>query len=98
MIGFIRILLIVYALAINVYAFTLLYTQKKHFIESGEKKISDGKILLAALLGGAIGVYIGTFALSYRKESLFYMVLIPLVIAFYIYFVFMGFYSNFLGL
>lgn len=95
MIGFFTILIIVYALAINIYAFTLLYTQKKHFIESGEKKVSDGKVFLAALLGGALGVYVGTFALSYRKDSLFYMVLIPLVIAFDIYIIFMSFNFNF---
>lgn len=95
MIGFIEILLIVYALSINVYAFMLLHAQKKNFIETGEKKISDGKVFLAILLGGAIGVYLGTFALSYRKDSILYMVLTPLIIALEVYFVILSITSNF---
>ena len=79
---------IVYILAVNFYAFRLLKEQKDGF-EAGEYKYKgDGKIILAALLGGAVSVYIAMFALRFRLTSFLLMVAMPLlaVLNFYCFF------------
>ena len=87
----IKVLLVVYAVAINLYAFMLLYLQKK---SSEEKNIKDGKILLAGVLGGALGAYLSTFFLRYRRDSLFIMALMPVIATLNIYLFLSGFYMR----
>ncbi len=67
---------ITYVAAINLYAITMLRRQKNR---DGEKHTGDGKILLAAVLGGAAGVYVAMFVMRYRLENLGFMVLMPVL-------------------
>ena len=76
MIVLIRILIAVYLIAINFYAFMLVRAQKIQRIEDGESKVKDGKLFLTGAIGGALGIFISTFILSYRKDSLLLMVVI----------------------
>ncbi len=85
MIIFVRILIAVYILAINVYSFMLVYNQKKQSEEKGEIKIKDGKLYISAILGGGAGIYLALFILQYRTHSLFLMISIPLIIAFNVF-------------
>ena len=78
MLTFIKILVAVYIVAINVYSFLLMYIQKKQSQED-TATVKDSRITIAALLGGALGVYISTFILRYRRESMFLMVVMPLI-------------------
>lgn len=95
MLTLIRILVITYMLAINIYAFLLLYFQKKQVEEDRDTKIKDGKLLIAGMLGGAIGIYTAMFILSYRLQSLFLMVAMPLMIVLTVYLLIVGFTGNF---
>lgn len=95
MLNLIRILVITYVLAINVYAFLLLYFQKKQMEETSDTKIKDGKLFIAGMLGGAIGIYTAMFVLSYRLQSLFLMVAMPLLIVLNVYLLIVGFTGNF---
>ena len=70
-----RILAITYLLAINVYSFLLIVFQKKQTEQNSTTKIKDGKLIISGMLGGALGVYLAMFILSYRLNSLFLMVL-----------------------
>lgn len=90
-----RVLVITYLLAINLYAFLLLYFQKKQTEETKRSTISDGKLIIAGMLGGAIGVYVAMFILSYRLQSLFLMVVMPVLIVLTIYLIIVGFQGNF---
>ena len=95
MLNLIRILVITYVIAINVYAYLLLYFQKKQMEETNDTKIKDGKLLIAGMLGGAIGIYTAMFVLSYRLQSLFLMVAMPLLIVLNVYLLIVGFAGNF---
>ena len=80
---FIYVVLIVYLLAINFYGILMLRYQKKAREEGDEENItiSDSKLLLTGLLGGATGIFIFMFIFKYRLKSLFMMVLMPVMIA-----------------
>lgn len=65
----------------------MLHFQKKARNNGDEENItiSDTKLFLAGLLGGATGIFIFMFLLKYRLKSLFMMVFMPVLIALNIY-------------
>lgn len=80
----------VYIFAVNFYAFRFLKTQKEGYETDGEIK-GDGKLLLAALLGGAIAVYASMFIMHYRLGNLFFMIFMPLIAVLNVYCFVLGF-------
>ena len=90
------ILVIVYIIAVNFYAVMLMRAQK---IEEGDEDKSahrgDGKIILTALMGGALGVYCSMFAMKYRLKNLLFMVLMPVIAVLNVYFFYIAFKSGF---
>lgn len=91
----IKILVIVYYVAINVYSFMLLKSQKKNEDEGNCSRIRDGNIFVTALLGGALGFYVGAFVLKFRTRSLFLMVFMPVLIVVNVFFIVVGFLNDF---
>ena len=81
------IVIIVYIFAVNLYGILMLRFQKKaKEDETGETPgVSDAKLLLAALLGGATGIFVFMFIFKYRLRSLFLMLFLPVIIAVNIY-------------
>lgn len=81
----------VYFFAINIYGIVILKMQKTAREEERtfDDTISDGKILLTALLGGALGVFVAMFAMKYRLKSLILMVLLPVIVAINVYIIVM---------
>ena len=88
-------IIITYIVAINVYSFILIHTQKKQTLENVETTVKDGKLFIVGLLGGAVGIYVGTFIFKYRLNSMFLMVVMPLLIVVNAYFLIAGFLGNF---
>ena len=85
---FFYVILIAYLLAINSYGILMLHFQKKAFKECNEEKqVSDSKLFLAGLLGGATGIFVFMFIFKYRLKSLFLMVIMPVLIALNVYIV-----------
>lgn len=80
----------VYILAVNLYAYRLVKTQFDDY-EDGKKTGGDGKLILAALLGGAAAVYCSMFALKFRLSNFALMILMPLFIVLNFYCFFLGF-------
>ena len=81
------IVIIVYILAINGYGILMLHFQKKARQDGDDESIaiSDGKLLLTGILGGATGIFVFMFIFKYRMKSLFMMVLMPVFIAINVY-------------
>ncbi|MBR2903662.1 MAG: hypothetical protein IKC37_03350 [Clostridia bacterium] len=71
------VLLIVYVLAVNFYAFLMMKGLKEQKAE--EQKLSDGKLALTAALGGAITIYVCMFVFKYRLNNLFLMIVVPVL-------------------
>lgn len=90
------IIFIVYILAVNFYAVILLRTQRD---ESGgnETKMNsgDGKLILTAILGGAIAIYVSMFIMRYRLKNLLLMILMPVLAVLNVYFFILAFRSGF---
>ena len=95
MLVLIQILVAVYFLAINVYSFLLLRAQKYAECDGESNKVRDGSIIIAALLGGATGVYVAMFVFKYRLRSLLLMVFMPVLIVLNVYLIIVGFAHNF---
>lgn len=91
---FVRILCIVYVVAVNVYSFLLLRNQKKS-AEEGEKRINDVRLYVTAILGGGLGIYVGMFCMKYRLNNFFLMVLMPIFICATAFLVVFGFINDF---
>lgn len=88
---FLYILFAVYICAINFYAFRLLKTQRENW-ENGEPvRKGDGKLILAAIMGGAIAVYVSMFVMRFRMGNLLLMILMPLLAVLNVYCFFLGF-------
>ena len=87
-----RVLLIVYILAVNAYGFILVKFQKDGY-DSGEceNAVHDGKLFITALLGGALGIFVAIFVFKYRMKSMFFMVLMPVIAVLNGYLVFLAF-------
>ena len=91
------VLLTVYILAVNFYAFRLVKVQRDEF-EAGGDRPSDGKLILAALLGGATAVYVSMFAMRFRLSNLLLMIAMPVLAVLNIYCFYLGFRSVWLFL
>ena len=91
------IVLIVYLFAVNLYGVLMLHFQKKARKEGDEENItvSDFKLVLAGVLGGATGIFTFMFIFKYRLKSIFMMLIMPVLIAVNVYLVIMLFTQNF---
>ena len=89
------VLFSVYILAINFYSFLLIKSQRDSFNEAEQRKIGDGKLLLAAFLGGALTMYISMFIFKYRLNSLFLMIALPVLSVLNIYLFILAYRSGF---
>ncbi len=74
------ILFTVYILAVNFYAVLLVKTQRDESCGDETKmNAGDGKLLLAAILGGAIAIYVTMFILKYRLKNILLMIILPVI-------------------
>lgn len=95
MLVFIKIIVAVYFIAVNVYGFLLIMLQRKEHEECSEKHVPDGKLFITGALGGASGIYIAMFVFKYRLTSLFLMITMPVLITVNVYVLIFGFYNDF---
>ena len=90
------VLLSVYILAVNFYAFRLVKIQRDEFEAGG--CLSDGKLILTALLGGATAIYVTMFAMHFRLGNLLLMIAMPVLAVLNVYCFYLGFRSVWLFL
>ena len=91
---FLYVLLGMYILSVNFASFILVKRQFEEW-EAGDEtaRKTDGKIILAALLGGAGAIYISMFCLRYRLSNLLLMILMPVLAVVNVYCFYLGFRS-----
>ena len=92
------VLLTVYILAVNFYAFRLVKAQRDGADEGENPRKTDGKLILAAILGGAPAAYAAMFALHFRLGNLLLMIAMPVLAVLNLYGYFLGFRSIWLFL
>lgn len=113
MISLLQVVSIAYFLGINIYGVIILKAQmdyKKCRHENADsascgdtpkekvKKISDFRLILTGLLGGALGILIFMFIYRYRLRSMLLVVLLPVLIALDGYLIFMLFTGGLLNI
>lgn len=84
----------VYILAINFYAVLLLKAQRDENSDTDGKVSGDGKLILTAILGGAISIYVSMFIMRYRLKNLLLMIIMPVIAVLNIYFTVVAFRSG----
>lgn len=70
-------------------------TKKQKNTKPNKTQISDIKIFISGILGGALGVYIAMFIYKHKLSNFFFMVVIPVFIAINVYTLVTGFINNF---
>ena len=96
---FLYIVLAVYIAAVNFYAFRFIKTQRDAY-DAGAEDVAkgDGKLILTALLGGTITLYVTMFAMRYRLGNLLLMIALPVLAVVNCYCFFLAFRSIYLFL
>ena len=70
-------------------------TKKQKNTKQNKTQISNTKIFISGVLGGALGVYIAMFIYKHKLSNFFFMVVIPVFIAVNVYTLVTGFINNF---
>lgn len=74
------IMFAVYIAAVNVYSVMLVISQRNDCLSDEIKPTyGDGKLLLAALLGGALGIYVTMFIIRFKLKNIVLMILLPII-------------------
>ncbi len=85
----------VYIAAVNVYSVMLVLSQRNDcFSDEYKPTAGDGKLLLAALLGGAIGIYVTMFITRFKLKNIVLMILLPIIAVFNVWLTIIAFRSG----
>ena len=86
----------VYIIAINFYSIMLLISQKNEYlIDESKLNSGDGKLILSALLGGALGIYVTMFITRFKLKNMLFMILMPVIGALNVWFIVLAYRSGF---
>lgn len=85
-----------YIIAVNVYSVMLLVSLRNEYLTDESKLNSgDGKLILSALLGGAIGIYVTMFIMRFKLKNMLLMILLPVIAVLNVWFCVLAFRSGF---
>lgn len=85
-----------YIVAVNVYSVMLLISLRNEYLTDESKlNAGDGKLILSALLGGAIGIYVTMFITRFKLKNMALMILLPVIAVLNVWFCVVAFRSGF---
>lgn len=86
----------VYLIAVNIYSFMLVRSQKQasHDRDHTPKNL-NGKLLISGFLGGAIAAYAALFLLKFKTDNLLLMIILPILAVLNIYLIIILFRNGF---
>ena len=85
-----------YIIAVNVYSVMLLLSLRNESIfDESKLNTGDGKLLLTALLGGAIGIYVTMFITRFKLKNMLLMIALPVIGVLNVWFFIIAFRSGF---
>jgi len=85
-----------YIIAVNVYSIMLLLSLRNDYLTDESKlNAGDGKLILSALLGGAIGIYVTMFITRFKLKNMVLMILLPVIGVLNVWFCVVAFRSGF---
>lgn len=89
------IMFAVYIAAVNIYSVMLVISQRNDCLSDEIKPTyGDGKLLLAALLGGALGIYVTMFIIRFKLKNIVLMILLPIIAVFNVWLCIIAFRSG----
>lgn len=84
-----------YIIAVNVYSVMLLLSIKNDADTDESKPMAgDGKLILSALLGGALGIYVTMFVTRFKLKDMTLMILLPVIAVFNVWLAVIAFRSG----
>lgn len=85
-----------YIVAVNVYSVMLLISLRNEYLtDESRLNAGDGKLILSALLGGAIGIYVTMFITRFKLKNMALMILLPVIAVLNVWFFVVAFRSGF---
>ncbi len=85
-----------YIIAVNVYSVMLLLSlRNEYMLDESKLNTGDGKLILSAILGGAIGIYVTMFITRFKLKNMLLMILLPVIAVLNVWFCVLAFRSGF---
>lgn len=84
-----------YIIAVNVYSVMLLLSLRDETVDENKLGAGDGKLILSAILGGAIGIYVTMFITKFKMKNMVLMILLPVIAVLNVWFAVLAFKSGF---
>lgn len=85
-----------YIIAVNVYSVMLLLSlRNEYLLDENKLNVGDGKLLLSAILGGALGIYVTMFITRFKLKNMLLMISLPVIAVLNIWFFVLAFRSGF---
>lgn len=85
-----------YIIAVNVYSVMLLLSlRNEYLLDENKLNAGDGKLLLSAILGGALGIYVTMFITRFKLKNMLLMISLPVIGVLNVWFFVLAFRSGF---
>lgn len=68
-----------YLLAVNLWAFGLMWLDKRRAKRKGARRIRERTLFLSALLGGGLGAFLGMWVFRHKTKHWYFVTGIPLI-------------------